>query len=247
MGEQDQAEDDVAELVRPSLTGAQARVVTAGLREAVDDVRRPVAVLAHRVRDAHVARVWFALSHPSWEAYCAGEFGISCAQAYRLLEVARGLGAIQAAVTAGTPVARTRDSPPVAVAALDYRLSQRALIAVAARRGDITERITGRLAALTRDGAQDLDAPTVRAVVHQAVPADTGVAELRRVVDDLAASALTRGELFLEVAPAYLSYGAAADVLGPLCDVIGEYLDTGLSARRYALTGDRRALHGAVL
>ncbi|MFF3214116.1 hypothetical protein ACFYYB_26000 [Streptomyces sp. NPDC002886] len=55
------------------------------------------------------------------------------------------------------------------------------------------------------------------------------------------------GELFLEVAPAYLSDGAAADVLGPLCDAIGEDLDTGLATRRYALTGDRRALHGTVL
>ncbi|MCX4784496.1 hypothetical protein [Streptomyces sp. NBC_01264] len=261
MGEQDQAEDDVAELERPPLTGARARAVTAGLREAMDDVRRTVAVLAVRVRDAHAARVWLALSHPSWEAYCVGEFGISRAQAYRLLDVARGLGAIQAGVAAGTLVSRTRDSTPVAEAALDYGLSQRALIAVAARSGDITELITGRLAALTRDGAQDLDAATVRAVVHQAVrdvratppeppdapPADTGVAELRRVVDDLAASALTMGELFLEVAPAYLSDGAAADVLGPLCAAIGEDLDTGLATRRYALTGDRRALHGTVL
>jgi hypothetical protein len=31
--------------------------MTAGLREAMDDVRRSVAVLAARVRDAHAARV----------------------------------------------------------------------------------------------------------------------------------------------------------------------------------------------
>ncbi|WP_327257252.1 hypothetical protein [Streptomyces sp. NBC_01244] len=68
---------------------------------------------------------------------------------------------------------------------------------------------------------------TVRCVVHRAVretpleppdpsPADPGSAELRRVVDDLTANALMTGELFLEVAPAYLSDTAAADVLGPL-------------------------------
>lgn len=59
--------------------------------------------------------------------------------------------------------------------------------------------------------------------------ADTGLAELRRVVDDLVVSARAMGELFLEVAPAYLSDTTAADVLGPLCDAIGEDLDTGLA------------------
>ncbi|MCX4775414.1 hypothetical protein [Streptomyces sp. NBC_01264] len=52
---------------------------------------------------------------------------------------------------------------------------------------------------------------------------------------------------FLEVAPAYLSDTTAADVLGPLCDAIGEDLDTGLATRRYALTGVCCALHGPVL
>ncbi|MBK5994683.1 hypothetical protein JHN53_24165 [Streptomyces sp. MBT58] len=51
----------------------------------------------------------------------------------------------------------------------------------------------------------------------------------------------------LEVAPAYLSDTAAADVLAPLCEQIGETLENGLAARRYALSGDRRALHGTIL
>ncbi|GAA4803034.1 hypothetical protein [Streptomyces ziwulingensis] len=51
----------------------------------------------------------------------------------------------------------------------------------------------------------------------------------------------------LEVAPAYLSDTKAADVLAPLCDQIGEDLDNSLAARRYAMSGDRRALHGTVL
>ncbi|MET9175887.1 hypothetical protein ABZX64_33340 [Streptomyces misionensis] len=55
------------------------------------------------------------------------------------------------------------------------------------------------------------------------------------------------GELMLEVAPAYLSDIEAANVLALLCDQIGEPLDHGLAARRYAMSGDRRALHGVVL
>ncbi|MFJ8854931.1 hypothetical protein [Streptomyces sp. NPDC102437] len=51
----------------------------------------------------------------------------------------------------------------------------------------------------------------------------------------------------LEVAPAYLSDTDAAHVLALLCEEIGEPLDHGLAARRYAMSGDRRALHGTVL
>ncbi|MFH9202284.1 hypothetical protein ACH4KT_33330 [Streptomyces anulatus] len=91
----------------------------------------------------------------------------------------------------------------------------------------------------------------MRAVVRQAVRnvrsapplppaeplADPALAELRHVVDDLAATTHQLGELVLEVAPAYLSDTAAADLLVPLCDQIGETLDNGLAARRYALSG----------
>jgi hypothetical protein len=139
MGEHDQ--DDIAEPARPPLTTAQAREMTAGLSEAMDDVRRSVAVLTARVRDAHAARVWVPLGYGSWEAYCDAEFGISRAQAYRLLDVARSLAAVHGAVAAGTETSRTRDTAPTAAAALDYGLSQRALIAVPSRTGDVAELI----------------------------------------------------------------------------------------------------------
>ncbi|WP_329538321.1 hypothetical protein OG568_59300 (plasmid) [Streptomyces sp. NBC_01450] len=261
MGEHDHDQGDVAEPARPPLNAAQAREVTAGLREAMDDVRRSVAVLAIRVRDAHAARVWTPLGHPSWEAYCETEFGISRAQAYRLLDVARALAAIHGTVAAGTETFRTRDTDPAA-AALDYGLSQRALIAVSGRTDVVAELITRRLAALAHSGLQALDEPTVRAVVRQAVrdvriapppppvdpSADPVVAAGRQLTDDLSASAHAIGELMLEVAPAYLSdTEAATGVMALLCEQIGEPLEHGLAARRYAMSGDRRALHGTVL
>ncbi|MFF1690732.1 hypothetical protein [Streptomyces sp. NPDC058254] len=70
---------------------------------------------------------------------------------------------------------------------------------------------------------------------------------LRRVVDDLVASTHQVGELMLEVTPAYLPGTEAVDVLAPLCEEIGEPLHHGLAARRYAMSGDRRTLHGTVL
>ncbi|MEU7087991.1 hypothetical protein [Streptomyces achromogenes] len=258
MGEHDGDQEHVAEPARLPLTAARAREMTAGLREAMDDVRRSVAVLAARVRDAHAARVWVPLGHGSWESYCAAEFGISRAQAYRLLDVARSLSAIHGAVAAGPETSRTRDSDPAAAAALDYGVSQRALIDVSSRAEDVAELIIRRLTTLAHSGLQALDTATVRAVVRQAVrtapppppadpPADPAVAALRRAVDDLAASTHAIGELMLEVAPAYLSDIEAADVLALLCQQIGEPLEHGLAARRYAMSGDRRALHGTVL
>ncbi|MFI5621460.1 hypothetical protein [Streptomyces sp. NPDC051567] len=261
MGEDNEDQEHAVDPAQPPLSAARAREMTAGLREAMDDVRRSVAVLAARVRAAHAAKVWLPLGFTSWESYCDAEFGISRAQAYRLLDVARSLAAIHDAVAAGPGTSRMRDSGPATAAALDYGLSQRALIAVSGRTGDVAELITRRLATLAHSGLQALDEPTVRAVVRQAVrdvrtapppppvgpPADPALTELRRVVDDLAATTHQLGELMLEVAPAYLSDTAAADVLTPLCEQIGEDLENGLAARRYAMSGDRRALHGTVL
>ncbi|MFD8854986.1 hypothetical protein [Streptomyces sp. NPDC059604] len=262
MGEHNEDQEHGVEPARPPLSEARAREMTAGLREAMDDVRRSVAVLAARVRDAHAARVWVPLGHSSWEPYCRVEFGISRAQAYRLLDVARALSAIHDAVAAGPETSRTRDTDPGTAAALDYGLSQRALIAVSARADTVAELITHRLATLAHSGLTALDEPTVRAVVRQAVrdvrtapapppaepPADPTVAALRRAVDDLVANTHAIGELMLEVAPAYLSdTEAATGALGLLCEEIGEPLENGLAARRYAISGDRRALHGTVL
>ncbi|MFD3968540.1 hypothetical protein [Streptomyces bacillaris] len=78
-------------------------------------------------------------------------------------------------------------------------------------------------------------------------PADPALAELRRVVDDLAAHTHQLGELMLEVAPAYLSDTEATDILTLLCAEIGETVDNGLAARRYAMSGDRRALTWTLL
>ncbi|MFB8272912.1 hypothetical protein ACFC96_40875 [Streptomyces sp. NPDC055955] len=259
MGIRDQDHDQydvVAEPARPPLTAACAREMTAGLRAAMDDVRCCVAILAARVRDAHAARVWLPLGFTSWESYCHAELGISRAQAYRFLDVARSLAAIHRAA-AGTEMSRVRDSDPAAAAALDYGLSQRALIAVSARRGDVAELITRRLATRVHSGLRSLDEPTVvRQPVRDvrtsspSLPAPAGPSAdptLTRVVDDLAANEHALGELMLEVAPAHLSDTDAADVLAPLCEAIGKPLDHGLAARRYAISDDRRALHGTIL
>ncbi|MGW0536579.1 hypothetical protein [Streptomyces sp. NPDC003032] len=69
-----------------------------------------------------------AARYNDWASFCDAEFGISRAQAYRLLDVARSLAAIRGAIAAGAETSRTRDSDPAAAAALDYGLSRRALI-----------------------------------------------------------------------------------------------------------------------
>ncbi|QDN95160.1 hypothetical protein FNV62_01050 [Streptomyces sp. RLB3-17] len=105
----------------------------------------------------------------SWASYREAEFGISRAQAYRRLDIARALAAVHGTVDAGTDTSRTRDTGPAAVAALDFGLSQRVLIAVSGPAGHVAELITRRLATLAHSGLQALAAATVRAVVRQAV------------------------------------------------------------------------------
>ncbi|MFB8000382.1 hypothetical protein ACFC4G_47500 [Streptomyces sp. NPDC056002] len=124
-----------------------------------------------------------ALGHNSWEAYCSAEFGISRAQAYRLFDVSRSLAAIHDAVTAG-PACLARETPnPGTQAALDYGLSQRALIDISSRTDAVTELITRRLATLARNGLQALDEPAVRAVVRQTVRDVRNAPAARRSAD----------------------------------------------------------------
>ena len=56
------------------------------------------------------------------------------------------------------------------------------------------------------------------------------------------------GRIALELAPPYLSEQAAADtILAQYAEEIGCDVETVLAARRYVLTGDRRALDGTWL
>ncbi|MFI1105175.1 hypothetical protein [Streptomyces melanogenes] len=73
-------------------------------------------------------------------------------------------------------------------------------------------------------------------------PPDPATAALCRVVDDTTADAEAMGALLLEVAAAYLCGIEAAGVLALLFKQIGEPLEHGLAARRYAMSGARRAL-----
>lgn len=66
VGEYGEDQEHGVEPARLPLTADRAREMTAGLREAMDDVRRSVAVLAARVREAHAAHVWLPLGHSSF-------------------------------------------------------------------------------------------------------------------------------------------------------------------------------------
>ncbi|GHB78145.1 hypothetical protein GCM10010377_80430 [Streptomyces viridiviolaceus] len=96
----------------PLLTAARAREMTAGLREAMDDVQRSVAVLAARVRDAHAARVWAPFGYPSWEVYCDAVLGGVCIASVGPLSVV--FFATARCSTCPSWTSSGSDSPPVA-------------------------------------------------------------------------------------------------------------------------------------
>ncbi|MFE4415123.1 hypothetical protein [Streptomyces sp. NPDC056821] len=167
MGKHDQ--DQRREPARPPLTTAQAQKVTAGLREAMDDVRRSVTVLAARVRDAHAARVWVPLGHSSWASYCAAEFGINRAQAYRLLDVARALAAIHGAGAAGGDQRRRLDEGPRGQPP-GRRLRPRRPARPDEQKGKTAPRKTSRSAAASK---------TAKTPARKAPPKKAGVASAR--------------------------------------------------------------------
>ncbi|MFH8739255.1 MULTISPECIES: hypothetical protein [unclassified Streptomyces] len=82
---------------------------------------------------------------------------------------------------------------------------------------------------------------TARIIVHP--PLDTG---RRRATARGQTLGLAYSDANTEAAPAHQPDTAAADVLVPLCEQISETLDNGLAAHRYAISDDRRALHGTV-
>ncbi|MFF5265313.1 hypothetical protein ACFY4C_41065 [Actinomadura viridis] len=62
------------------------------------------------------------------------------------------------------------------------------------------------------------------------------------MVAELYAEAARLGAMALEIAPAYLPEAQAAADLALFAEDIGAELDEVLAQRRYAITGDRRAL-----
>jgi len=88
VGEQNEDQEHVAEPARPPLTVAHVREMTAGLHEAMDDVRRSVAVLAARVRDA-VTRIFS--SHNDVVSPAPGLLCLIVASCVALVELADDL------------------------------------------------------------------------------------------------------------------------------------------------------------
>jgi hypothetical protein len=119
--------------------------------------------MARRVRAAHRAQVWVPLGHTEAGASArAAEFGISRAQAYRLIDIAELLQ--QAIYAAGVlAVSPAGDTEPGN--ALDLGPSQRALREVQGRLDELSRTVAERLTAAGQTGS--LDIPAVRAIVHQ--------------------------------------------------------------------------------
>lgn len=79
------------------LTTDQARQLTSTIRDAAE-------VLWVLIARAHAGKAWQALGYPSWERYVRDEFNMSRSRSYQLLDQARVIAAIEAAVPAGTQV-----------------------------------------------------------------------------------------------------------------------------------------------
>ncbi|MFD9596786.1 hypothetical protein ACFWA9_29115 [Kitasatospora sp. NPDC059973] len=250
------------EVVVP-LSVEEARALTTEVREAIEDVRQVAGRLAERVKRAHDARVWEVLGYPSWAEYAKAEFGVSRSHAYRLLDLARSAEEITAAVvTLGVlaPVSHAGD-----MLALDLPI--RAVVELRGRMGEVRELLVERLEQVAAEGPGRLAPELVAAVVADVVAevrarpdlAEEDLDEIevppgapytaedvrrgRRLVAELTDCDRQLGMLALEVVPAYRSEaGAALGPLGVLADELGEDVELLLACRRYAVTGDYRAV-----
>ncbi|MFJ2781580.1 hypothetical protein [Kitasatospora sp. NPDC087315] len=244
---------------------ARARELTEQLRTAIGDARAAVLILAHRVRAAHQARVWTVLKHPSWAAYALAEFGIGRSTAYRLLDLAAVAEAIEDTVQRELGVSHALDST-------DLVLPVRAVVDLKGRVSELTDLIAERLTDAPQDaGGAALPARTVGGIVAAAVAEvrarpDVPAAELetgpapdgittetwrrhvsvgRDAITQQRAAQLGIGALALEVVPAYVSDRQAEDSgLARLANDIGITTAEILACRRYAISGDVRAMDG---
>ncbi|MFF2123759.1 hypothetical protein ACFVXH_41220 [Kitasatospora sp. NPDC058184] len=241
---------------------AEARRLTGELRAAIEEVRSAVLVLAARVRAAHRARVWTVLGYGGWAAYAGAEFGVSRSTAYRLLDLAAAAEAIEATVRreAGLELSHAWDTGLV--------LPVRAVVDLKGRIAELTDLIAERLADAGTENGRPPEAAVVAEIVARSVAdvrsrPDVAAAELAVVHGpdgwdteqwrshvargrDLARQRLDvrreLGLLALQVAPGYLADREAEEALGILGEEIGSTTEQLLAARRYALTGDPRAV-----
>ncbi|MFF2351166.1 hypothetical protein ACFVVL_15455 [Kitasatospora sp. NPDC058115] len=244
---------------------ADARRVTDELRAAVAEPRTAALVLTRRVRAAHRGRAWAVLGHPSWDAYAMAELGVPRPTAYRLLDLAATAAVIEETVAreAGPSLAHAWDTWAVldvgAVVDLRGRLAELADL-LAERLGRLRAEAGGeprepaRVAAAVADAVAELrESPDVPPADLRSVPGPDGieveawrtvVAEGLGVQKRLRGGYRELGLLALRVAPGYVSDHDAETVLHLLGEEIGSTCDELLACRRYALTGDARAVEG---
>lgn len=82
------------------LSEGEARAITDTICNAMDVVWMLIA-------RAHAGRAWEALGYDTWSDYVGAEFNMSRSRSYQLLDQARVVGAIEAAVPEGTVVSIT--------------------------------------------------------------------------------------------------------------------------------------------
>lgn len=242
-----------------------ARRLTDDLRAAVADPRTSALELTARVGAAHRGRVWAVLGHGSWGAYAMAELGVARPTAYRLLDLAAAAEAVEATVAreVGPSVAHVWDNWPV--------LSVQAVVELRGRLAELTDLLAERLAPLRpAEGGAPPDPAQIGTAVADAVaelrerpdvpPADLRIVrapegwevEAWRAVVTEGLNAQERvlggfrdlGLLALRMAPGYLSDHDAEPVLHLLGKETGSTCEELLACRRYALTGDPRAIEG---
>ncbi|MFF4188499.1 hypothetical protein ACFYZ9_35400 [Streptomyces sp. NPDC001691] len=210
------------DLVAP-LDEAEARALTDEIRAAIKGVKAATGRLAAAVRRAHEARVWVTLRYPSWKAYAKAEFGIGRSHAYRLVDQAVTAEELETALVELGLMSPAGDADVLG------ELSGRAWREIQGRAHDVASRVAERAALL--------EAPVDVELLHTLVA--EAVDHVRAPEPD---GDLLLGRRAMDAAPAHLSDRQATARLRRLAEEVGEPVPFLLACRRYAQSGDARAV-----
>ena len=240
----------VGKVVEP-LDRVEALRLTAEIRSAIEDVRKATTRLSAAVKQAHDGRAYLTLGYPSWKAYAKKEFGVGRSHAYRLVDEAATTSELAGALVELGMMSPTGDTSAV----LD-QLSGRDWREIKGRAEEVARLVSNR--------AADTDGPLTGPVLHdlvldavrdvRATPPTRG-SELAAIgeEDDLQRDirlfstfdqqhARIIGDRALELAPAYLPEDQALTRIEPVVADFSESPAYVLACRRFALSGDPRAL-----
>lgn len=136
------------------LTAGEARVIT-------DTIKEHTTAVWNLLIEAHERQAWKALGYSTWAAYVSNEFNLSRSRSYQLIDQARTIHAIEAAVSTVVDISERetrdiKDDLPEVIAEIEERLVSKDVDTDDEKRAVVADVIAQRRAVQVDDFTVDL-------------------------------------------------------------------------------------------